>query len=339
MDTETLTHLVGLHEALRQRSGLRTPGSEDVRRANGAGPAMADGRRRLSRERSSWWPGRPWTRVGTPVRARSHSRNLLDLAASAGFEIHSIDDMPLFARSVIDLDHRRVYIAQRDELRTRQARKAVLQTLAGFLLGHETDPDLDTFLRQRVETAYFAAAVLAPESAVVPKLRGGPDRHDLDVEDVKELFYVSYEMAAWRIANLATRHLGFPTHLIVSDRMGSVIKGLRQRRGPAPPRRPRWHRDPEDCAGDGARGSPSSHTSDSALITSTPTPRVAPSSAPPMSRPVASRRWPMTLGVRFGDAHWFRGRDTDEPGDLDLPRSRMLSDALRPSSPRSGRTR
>ena len=35
MDTETLTHLVGLHEALRARSGLDTAGSEEVRKANG----------------------------------------------------------------------------------------------------------------------------------------------------------------------------------------------------------------------------------------------------------------------------------------------------------------
>ena len=74
------------------------------------------------------------------------SRNLLDLSAASGFELMPIEDMPNFARSIIDTDNRRIYIAQRNELRTRQARKAVLQTLAGFLLDHEPDPDLDTFL-------------------------------------------------------------------------------------------------------------------------------------------------------------------------------------------------
>ena len=224
MDTETLTHLVGLHEALRQRSGLGTAGSEDVRRANGEVQRWLTEETDISREWSRS-PARLLRPAGTQGEGPFSSRNLLDLAKRGGFEIQSVDDMPVFARSVIDLDHRRVYIAQRDELRTRQARKAVLQTLAGFLLEHETDPDLDTFLRQRVETAYFAAAVLAPEGAVVPRLIEAKDRHDLDVEDVKELFYVSYEMAVWSMANLATHHLGIPTHLIVNDQMGNVIKG------------------------------------------------------------------------------------------------------------------
>ncbi|MGA7281820.1 MAG: XRE family transcriptional regulator, partial [Acidimicrobiia bacterium] len=216
LDNETLSHLVGIHDALRERSGLGAAGSEDVRRANGEttmwlgsqdgylGHVETEARQAL--ETSNYAGEGPFS-----------SRNLLDLAASAGFEIHPIDDMPDFARSLIDLTHRRVYIAQRDELRTRQARKAVLQTLAGFLLGHEPDPDLDTFLRQRVETAYFAAAVLIPEEVALRTLIAAHSNHDIDVEDVKELFYVSYEMAAWRIANLATKHLDISTHLLVSD--------------------------------------------------------------------------------------------------------------------------
>src|SRR5690606_39493866 len=114
-----------------------------------------------------------------------------------------IPDMPGFARSVIDTKAGRVYIAQRNELRTRQARKALIQTFGAFILGHEPDPDLDTFLRQRMEAAYFAAAVLIPEEAALEHLQQARKDRDIDVEDLKELFYVSYEMAAWRLANLA----------------------------------------------------------------------------------------------------------------------------------------
>ena len=308
MDTETLTHLVGLHEALKQRSSLSTAGSDDVRRANGAVQEWLIGNdgyleevELVAREAldSSGYTGEgPFS-----------PRHLLDLAASSGFEIRSIDDMPVFARSVIDLDHRRVYIAQRDELRTRQARKAVLQTLAGFLLGHEIDPDLGTFLRQRVETAYFAAAVLAPEAAVVPKLVEARDRHDLDVEDIKELFYISYEMAAWRFANLATRHLGFPTHLIVSDRMGSVIKGYSNDEVPVPRDEHGGIETQRLCRRWGTRRTFESNErfgtyhqyTDTPVGTFFCTTHVEAGGGPALA---------VTLGVRFADAHWFRGRET-----------------------------
>ncbi|HEY6629182.1 MAG TPA: helix-turn-helix domain-containing protein [Acidimicrobiia bacterium] len=308
MDTETLTHLVGLHEALRQRSGLGTAGSEDVRRANGEvhqwlteESGYLEGVERVA--------GEALETSGYSGEGPFSSRNLLDLAKHAGFEIHSIDDMPVFARSVIDLDLRRVYIAQRDELRTRQARKAVLQTLAGFLLGHETDPDLDTFLRQRVETAYFAAAVLAPEGAVVPRLIEAKDRHDLDVEDVKELFYVSYEMAAWRMANLASRHLSFPTHLIVSDPMGNVIKGYANDGVPVPRDDHGGIETQRLCKRWGTRMTFESHERFGTHHQYTDTPE----GTFFCTTHVEAGRDPslaVTLGVRFADAHWFRGRET-----------------------------
>jgi transcriptional regulator with XRE-family HTH domain/predicted transcriptional regulator len=224
IDNETLTHIVGLHEVLREKSSLESAGSEEVRRANGLvaeSLAKADGYLALLEDAAR----DALKACGYSGEGPFSSRNLLDLAKHAGFTIHPIDDMPFFARSVIDLENNHIYIAQRNELRTRQARKAVLQTLAGFLLGHETEPHVDKFLRQRMETAYLATAILVPEEAVVSRLTAAKDDHDIDVEDVKELFYVSYEMAAWRTTNLVTHHLDIPSHLLVSDQMGTVVKG------------------------------------------------------------------------------------------------------------------
>ena len=308
MDNETLIHLVGMHEALRQRSNLATAGSEEVRSANG--------------RVSVWLAGNDGYLEDVETAARRaldssgyegdgpfSSRNLLDLASRAGFQIHPIDDMPGFARSIIDLDQRRVYIAQRDELRTRQARKAVVQTLAGFLLDHERDPDLDTFLRQRVETAYFASAVLAPEDAVVERLTMAKQGHDIAVEDVKELFYLSYEMAAWRTANLATRHLGIKTHLLVNDRMGTVIKGYANDGAPVP-------RDDEGgmetqrlCRRWGAHLTFSStdRYATHHQFTDTPDGTFFCTTHIEAGREPAHA---ITLGVGFADARWFRGRDT-----------------------------
>ena len=309
LDNETLTHLVGLHDALRERSNLRSAGSEEVRRANG--------------KVTSWLAGMDGYLEEVEAEARNalassgysgegpfSSRNLLDLSASAGFELHPVEDMPSFARSIIDLDHHRVYIAQRDALRTRQARKAVLQTLAGFLLGHETDPDLDTFLRQRVETAYFAAAVLAPEDAVVARLSGAKDNHDIDVEDVKELFYISYEMAAWRTVNLATHHLGLRTHLIVSDGMGTVVKAYANDDAPIPRDGHGGMETQRLCRRWGARitfdsaeryGTHHQYT-DTPLGTYFCTTHIEAGREPGHA---------VTVGVPFADARWFRGRETE----------------------------
>ncbi len=309
LDNETLAHLVGLHEALRERSSLAAAGSEEVRRANGevtAWLAAQDGYLEDVEEAARRALGTSGYEGDGPFS----SRNLLDLASRAGFEIHPIDDMPAFARSVIDLAQNRVYIAQRDELRTRQARKAVLQTLAGFLLDHETSPDLDTFLRQRVETAYFAAAVLAPEDAVLGRLRSARESHDIDVEDVKELFYVSYEMAAWRIANLATRHLEIKTHLVVSNRLGSVVKAYANDGAPVPRDEQGGMETQRICRRWGARATFRSAERYGTHHQYTDTPE----GTFFCITHIEAGREPahaVTLGVRFADARWFRGRDTE----------------------------
>jgi transcriptional regulator with XRE-family HTH domain/predicted transcriptional regulator len=309
LDNETLVHLVGLHDALRERSNLGSAGSEEVRRANGEVGAWIAGQDGYLEEVETE-ARRALDSSGYSGEGPFSSRNLLDLAARAGFEIHPIDDMPAFARSVIDLDHRRVYIAQRDELRTRQARKAVLQTLAGFLLGHERDPDLDTFLRQRVETAYFASAVLAPEETVVARLKAAKDNHDIDVEDVKELFYVSYEMAAWRTVNLATRHLGLRTHMVVSNRMGTVVKAYANDGAPIPRDDQGGMETQRLCRRWGARMTFQSteRYGNHHQFTDTPegtyfcTTHIEPGREPAHA---------ITLGVPFADARWLRGRDTE----------------------------
>src|SRR5262249_25329310 len=87
------------------------------------------------------------------------------------------------------------------------------------------DPvDFPDYLRQQVEANYFAGAGLAPESALVPILSAARDRHDLSIEDLKEVFYVSYEMAAHRFTNLATRHLGMRVHFLRADDEGVISK-------------------------------------------------------------------------------------------------------------------
>ena len=47
---------------------------------------------------------------------------------------------------------------------------------------------------------------------------------DISVEDLGEMFYISYEMAAHRLTNLITRHFGIPVHFQRSDHEGRLWK-------------------------------------------------------------------------------------------------------------------
>jgi transcriptional regulator with XRE-family HTH domain/predicted transcriptional regulator len=308
VDSITLEHIVGLHEVIRERSGLGSAGSDEVRRANGELHAYLADRNGYLKD-IEVAAHEALEASGYAGEGPFSSRNLIDLTASNGFELISIEDMPAFARSIIDTRNRRIYIAQRNELRTRQARKAVLQTLAGFILGHEAEPDLATFLRQRMETAYFAAAVLAPEHAVVARLLTAKESHDIDVEDVKELFYVSYEMAAWRTANLITRHLGIACHLLVSDWMGVVVKGYANDGVPVPRDEHGGMETQRLCRRWGARITFDSEDRFGTHLQYTDTP----AGTYFCTTHVEAGRDPafaVTLGTRFDEARWFRGRDT-----------------------------
>lgn len=309
VDNQTLAHIVGLHDAIKERSSIETAGSEDVRKANGAVHAYLMENNGYLKE-VEVAAREALDSSGYSGEGPFSSRNLMDLTASIGFELSPIDDMPSFARSIIDLENHRIYIAQRNELRTRQARKAVLQTVAGFVLGHERDPDLNTFLRQRMETAYFAAAVLAPENSVVARLMVAKENHDIDVEDVKELFYVSYEMAAWRTANLLTRHLGINTHLLISDELGVVVKGYANDGVPVPRDEYGGIETQRLCRRWGTRVTFESQDKFGTHHQYTDTPN----GTYFCTTHVEAGRDPahaITLGVHFDDARWLRGRDTD----------------------------
>lgn len=309
MSNETLAHLVGLHEAFKEKSSLKSAGSEELSRATAGVSDYLTSRdgflEAIEQEAATALKASGYSGEGP-----FSSRNLLDLTSHAGFELRPIEDMPAFARSIIDLESSRIYIAQRDELRTRQARKAVLQTIAGFLLGHEVEPDLDTFLRQRMETAYFAAAVLVPRDAVVPRLMVAKENHDIDVEDVKELYYVSYEMAAWRTVNLLTRHFGIASHLLVSDQMGTIIKGYSNDEAPIPRNEHGAMETQRLCRHWGARitfESPDKYGTHH-QYTDTPSGTFF------CTTHVEAGREPthaITVGVRFEDARWMRGRETE----------------------------
>ncbi len=153
-------------------------------------------------------------------------RLVTDLAAHFGFTIERVHGMPRSARSITDQRDRIIFIPQRDHLRVRQARSVVLQTLGHFALAHADTHDFGEYLRQRIESNYFAAALLAPQDPVVDILRSSKENADISIEDLKETFYTSYEMAAHRFTNLATEFLDIPVHFLRTDSEGVITKAF-----------------------------------------------------------------------------------------------------------------
>ncbi len=312
---ELLQHLVGLYRALDGGTGVGNTGQGRLREANAAVY-------RWLRERDGYLSDVEAVArgildvVGHTSEGPLSSRNLLDIAAHLGFDIEAVEDMIPGVRSVTDTLTRKIYIAQRNELRTRQARKAILQTLAGRLLGHEEPADVDEFLRQRVETAYLAGAILVPEDSAVKRLQAAKDHRDIAIEDVKEVFYVSYEMAAWRFVNLATERVGIRSHLLVTADDGLVVKGYANDGLP-------FTTDPAGgieaqpvCRYWGATAVfDSPHKFDvHAQYTDTPAGTYL-----CVTHMEPDRPYSVTVGVPFEAAQWFRNRDTERRASSTCP--------------------
>lgn len=305
---EALEHVVGLFGALKRRSTLRAETPERARVGNAV-------LRAEMRARDNHFPeiealaAEALAAVGYPGRGAVGSRLLAGLARHFGFTVHPVQDLPSSMRSLTDLAHSRIYIPQRDELGAQTARSVVLQTLGHFALGHTDPADFAEFLRQRVEANYFAGAVLMPEEAAVPLLREAKAARDLSVEDLEVLFHVSYEMAAHRFTNLATRHLGVPVHFVRSDREGTIWKAYENNGVPFPADADGAIEGQRLCREWGTRQAFGSSDAFSLHYQYTDTP--------------AGTYWcvtyleddrqpahAVTVGARFAEAQWFRGRST-----------------------------
>jgi predicted transcriptional regulator/DNA-binding XRE family transcriptional regulator len=219
--SEVLEHLVALHAELRRQRLKPTATPEEARAAN------ADLRTMMA-ERGNYFAdiealaADALAPVGYTGGALSQGM-LLSVVSHRGFSVRYVPDLPRSARSVTDLRNRRIYLKQ-EPLGMHTPRAVLLQTLGHFVLGHAVPRDFAEFLRQRVEANYFAAAVLVPERAAATFLMEAKNARDLSVEDLRDVFSVSYEMAAHRFTNLATHHLDIPCHFVKNDESGIIYK-------------------------------------------------------------------------------------------------------------------
>lgn len=225
---DVLEHVVALYQAL-PASGHDAEGLRRQRAGDRARLANIELRYEM-RTRNNYFPEieelatGSLAAVGYPGHGPVSERLLTDLAAHFGFTIERVKGMPGSARSITDQRARVIYIPQRDDLAIRAARSVVLQTLGHFALDHTETHDFADYLRQRVESNYFSAALLAPEEPALAFLQEAHAGADISIEDLKEQFYISYEMAAHRFTNLATVHFGIPTHFLRTDPDGVITK-------------------------------------------------------------------------------------------------------------------
>jgi XRE family transcriptional regulator, fatty acid utilization regulator len=219
--TDVLEHLVAVAAELRAQQSKPTASPEEARAANAA-------LRDAMRERDNYFEVIE-REAAAALAAGGYSGGalsqgmLVSVVSRHGFAVRYVQDLPRSVRSLTDLRNHRIYVKQ-ESVGTHSPRAVVLQALGHFLLGHKVPRDFADFLRQRVEANYFAAAVLMPERAVVPVLERAKQDRDLAVEDLVDLFSVSYEMAAHRFTNLATHHLGLPCHFVKNDASGIIYK-------------------------------------------------------------------------------------------------------------------
>jgi len=220
--TPALEALVGLHAELTRMATAHVATPEEARRAN------TELRSRM-RDRGNYF-GEIEAAAAELLEGARHTegplteRDVRAIAARVGYSLHPEADLPHSARSVIDLQHRRIYLPHPHDERGRGQRQVALQALGHIVLGHGEPADYADFLRQRVEVNYFAAALLIPEKHAVRLLQTAKASRDLSVEDLRDAFAVSFETAAHRFTNLATEHLGIPVHFMRVHRSGTIYK-------------------------------------------------------------------------------------------------------------------
>ena len=305
--SEILEHLVALSTELRAQRAKPTATPEEARAANAA-------LRGAMRERGNYFPDIEAAATGALERAgyvggALSQGMLLSVVAHHGFSVRFVADLPRSVRSLTDLRTSRIYVKQ-EPVGDHSPRAVILQALGHFLLGHDTPRDFADFLRQRVEANYFAAAMLIPEAAAVPFLRAAKDRRDLAVEDLIDVFSVSYEMAVHRVTNLITHHLGVNCHFVKNDTTGVIYKAYQNdgvlfpadATGAIEGQRMcrEWSGRRVFAAAD--RYSPYYQYSDTPSGTYFCVAQVDPKAG--------EKGYAISFGVPFGDSRWFRGRES-----------------------------
>ncbi|MGO3146887.1 MAG: helix-turn-helix domain-containing protein [Leucobacter sp.] len=306
VNDETLRAIVGLHQEVERLHRERAATPAEARRAN---TELRAG----MRVENNYYPDLENTAAqlldsvgytNGPVLQQTIAK----IAEKLGFTLHYVSDLPHSTRSVIDRKNGRIYLSA--SVPTRDARTPILRALASLVCGHEEPQSYSDFLRQRVEANYLAGAVLLPEKAATEALRDAKQRREISMEDLRDAFAVSYEMAAHRFTNLATRWLDLNVHFMKAHESGTLIKAYEND----------GVRFPSDALGN-FEGATVCRNWTARTIFSQPdmfnpwyqyTDMASGGTYWCTSRVEKARegRYSVSVGVRFDDVKWFRGRET-----------------------------
>lgn len=217
---ETLRAVLGLHQEVERLHRERASTPEEARRANTKlraemrvrGNYFADIEAEAAKLLALVDYGRG------PVSQQAIS----DIADQLGFSLHYVNDLPHSTRSVIDKRNGRIYLGSGTY--NRDARTPILRALASVVFDHQEPVNYADFLHQRIEANYLAGAVLLPEAVTVRELAQAKRLRQISMEDLRDHFAVSYEMAAHRFTNLATEHLDLNVHFMKVHESGTLIK-------------------------------------------------------------------------------------------------------------------
>ncbi|MBO1902029.1 helix-turn-helix domain-containing protein [Leucobacter weissii] len=217
---DTLQAILGLHQEVERLHRERAATPEEARRANTELRAEMRVRGNYFSELEE--AATELLAMEEYARGPVSQQSISNIAEKLGFSLHYVGDMPHSTRSVIDRRNGRIYLGA--NLPSRDARAPILRALASLICKHEEPSSYGEFLRQRVEANYIAGAVLLPERAAVEYLSEAKKQRRISMEDLRDAFGVSYEMAAHRFTNLATRHLDLDVHFMKVHESGTLIK-------------------------------------------------------------------------------------------------------------------
>lgn len=307
LPTEALEALVGLHDELVRRLNEQAATPEEARRAN------ADLRRQM-RAQDNYYEQIERT-ARDLLAAIGHEggplpqRGIAALATHLGFTVHNVSDLPHSTRSVTDMRNRRIYAPRPRDPGDRDVRRILLQTLGHVVLGHVPPRNYADFLRQRIEANYFAAALLVPERDAVELLQRAKERKEVSIDDLQDAFAVSYETAAHRFTNLATRHLGLPVHFVRTHESGTIYKAYENDGLVFPSDVTGAIEGQTACRHWAGRTVFSAPSHDGAFAQYTDTP-VGTFWCTARTERTSSGQYSVTVGVPYAHVKWFRDRDT-----------------------------
>jgi transcriptional regulator with XRE-family HTH domain len=310
LSDEHLRVMVGLYQELVRREKLALATPEEARRAN---TQLRHHMRELNnyREDLEKLAQDLVKSVGHNSTGALTHREVAMMAGTLGLEIVHVGDLPRSARSVTDLANGRIYLPPASIPGGHGLRSLALQAIAHQLLAHPVPKTYEEFLQQRLDINYFAGACLMPKTQALEFLSSSKKAKNLAVEDFRDAFGVTHEAAGLRLMNLATEHLDLPLHFLRVGDDGVVYKAYENDGLSLPVDVTGSTEGQIVCRYWSAREAfvRTNRTTEYYQYTDTPEGTYWESTQIGTS---ATDEFSITVGVKFDDAKWFRGRDTTE---------------------------